>query len=633
MPRTRKALGKSASNPRPQRRPRSKSVTRVHKPTDKDFKAPNANRSRGLPGWMKELARCPRPRPREVGVSQANPADPLTSMMPHTRAQLLEWLNNTLGLSIPTTALASGSHAPFDYLVHSFFEGAGSWHGILTKPSTASPDCIVWANRGGGKTFLGAVATLLDLLFKPRIRVRILGGSLEQSSRMMHHLRSLLAKPVFAGLLLSATERRVELINHSSAEVAAASQTSVRGSRVHKIRCDEVDLFTRELWDAAQLTVTSNRLGNPWSGLVKGSVEALSTMQNPFGLMWDLVGDASSEGAPSASSGSSAITSLQPEGLIFNSRGQSEIAAGDRATPPVSGAHQFDPERVVVAHRPRRIFRWGVVDVLRRCTDEHQCVSCPLFDDCGGRAKQRDAAGQSPGHVRIADAIAMKMRVGVATWESEMLCLRPRREDAVFPEFDASVHVYGEGAEHQAAGTGEEGRRFVCGMDFGLRSDAVVLLATVSADNVLRIVDEHVASEKTLDEHIEAIAAWRTAGRNIAWVGVDPAGRGREGQSGVSNVTLLRRAGFVVRYRALPREQGIAMVRARLAPAWAGQAGPRLLIHARCRSLIESLSRHHYSENRASVEPVKDGTDHACDALRYLVVNLDGRGEEGNRHY
>ncbi len=40
--------------------------------------------------------------------------------------------------------------------------------------------------------------------------------------------------------------------------------------------------------------------------------------------------------------------------------------------------------------------------------------------------------------------------------------------------------------------------------------------------------------------------------------------------------------------------------------------------------LIESLERYHFPEdNPHSLEPVKDGADHAVDALRYLVVNLD----------
>ncbi|MBL0871729.1 MAG: hypothetical protein IBJ18_14250 [Phycisphaerales bacterium] len=50
--------------------------------------------------------------------------------------------------------------------------------------------------------------------------------------------------------------------------------------------------------------------------------------------------------------------------------------------------------------------------------------------------------------------------------------------------------------------------------------------------------------------------------------------------------------------------------------------------------LIESLSRYRYDqENRENLEPRKDGSDHACDALRYLITNLDARSESRAGRY
>lgn len=116
-----------------------------------------------------------------------------------------------------------------------------------------------------------------------------------------------------------------------------------------------------------------------------------------------------------------------------------------------------------------------------------------------------------------------------------------------------------------------------------------------------------------------------------SWVGVDPAGNQRSLQSGVSEVTALRRAGLTVRDRRFGLEAGLRMVRARLAPA---SGSPTLFIHARCATLIESLERYHYRADRPQSDaPVKDGADHAVDALRYLVQNLDGvRGERVTRY-
>jgi hypothetical protein len=104
-------------------------------------------------------------------------------------------------------------------------------------------------------------------------------------------------------------------------------------------------------------------------------------------------------------------------------------------------------------------------------------------------------------------------------------------------------------------------------------------------------------------------------------VGIDPAGHQRSGQTGRSDAAVLHTAGLRVRSRRMTVQEGVRCVRTRLAPA----AGlPRLLVHARCERLIEAMERYHYpAERPESVEPVKDGHDHAADALRYLVVNLD----------
>jgi len=97
---------------------------------------------------------------------------------PRTRDELYGWVHRVFGLDVPGVAIAPGSTPPLDYLCHSFFEEPG--------------DAVVWANRGGGKTMLGAAATLLDLIFKPGIQVHVLGGSMEQSRKMHEHMVSLL---------------------------------------------------------------------------------------------------------------------------------------------------------------------------------------------------------------------------------------------------------------------------------------------------------------------------------------------------------------------------------------------------------------------------------------------------------
>ena len=49
-----------------------------------------------------------------------------------------------------------------------------------------------------------------------------------------------------------------------------------------------------------------------------------------------------------------------------------------------------------------------------------------------------------------------------------------------------------------------------------------------------------------------------------------------------------------------------------------------LTLAPHCRRLIAALRTYHFDARHPTrEEPVKDGPDHLCDALRYLVVNLE----------
>jgi len=470
--------------------------------------------------------------------------------MPSSEDELHAWIMDRLGIRVVREALIDGHSAPFEYLCHAFFE------------DRMPRDCVVWANRGGGKTFYAALATMLDLIFKPGIEIRILGGSLEQSKRMHTHLRELLAVEPFDELIEGKiTDRRIRLSNGSSVELLAQSQTSVRGTRVQKLRCDEVELFDRDVWEAAQLVTREKRCGD---ARIRGSIECLSTLHVPYGLMHELVAASAEDGGES-----------------------------------------------------RRVFRWGVVDVLDSCDDEaHQCLSdgapCPLAGECAGKAKGRDRRDEVAGHITIDDAIALKKRVGIETWNAEMLCLRPRRSDCVLPEFDPGVHVV------DALPAGAEGWTRIGGMDFGIRSPTVVLFACVDGNGCVWVEREYLKTDAALDEHIGVIQRHRPA---LGWIGVDPAGRQRGFQTGISDVQAMRGKGLTVHDRRLGLHDGLSLLRARLKPA---SGAVRLYVHRSCEKLIESMVKYHYPKDQPMCDtPEKDGSDHCVDALRYMVQNLD----------
>lgn len=467
---------------------------------------------------------------------------------PATISELAECVRTALDVQL--------SAKPLEYLAHAFF--ADHMPGALGNTGDDAIDAVVWANRGGGKTFLGAVATLLDLVYKPGIEVRILGGSLEQAQRMHAHLRHLIRLPAVGDLIEGrVTDRKLELVNGSRLELLAQSQASVRGTRIQKLRCDEVELFNPAVWEAAQLTTRSKEVefgGTTYT--IRGSIEALSTMHHAHGLMRDVVEQAN-EGS-------------------------------------------------------RRLFKWGVVNVLDHCGPEYQCEGCPLWNECQGSAKSND---RPAGHLSIADAISLKGRVSLSTWDAEMRCERPKSDDAVLPEFDQAVHV-------REAPDADEDRSWVLGMDFGYRSPTVIVWGALSPDGVLHIVRERVASRCLLGEHIDAMLD--SEHPKPAWIGIDPSGWQGNAQTGLSDAQQIQRAGLSVRARRTTIRAGLDLLRARLRPA---TGEPTLYISRECPQLIESLERYHYDMQRPmSEEPAKDGPDHAVDALRYLVTNLDRPG-------
>jgi hypothetical protein len=66
---------------------------------------------------------------------------------------------------------------------------------------------------------------------------------------------------------------------------------SVRDQHIHKLRCDEVELFDNDVFAAAKFTTQST------DGLL-ATMETISTMHRPYGLMQKIVSSANQFGTP-----------------------------------------------------------------------------------------------------------------------------------------------------------------------------------------------------------------------------------------------------------------------------------------------------------------------------------------------
>ncbi len=243
----------------------------------------------------------------------------LRNKRPATRQELKNYVKVFLGLNIPDKSICSEHASPLDYLWHSF---SGDFDGN----AGGGCDTVVWANRGGGKTELAAVATLLDCVFKPGCQVRILAGSGEQAGRMYEYLTGFLHGDFGDFLAGALRKEKCKFVNGSAVEVLTQSVKSVRGQHVQKLRCDEVELFEKRVFDAAKFS-TQSKDG------ISGGMELISTMHRPYGLMQDIVSSSGQMG--------------------------------------------------------RQIFKWCLWEVIEKCIGR-SCSQCKLWCDCGGKAKRAD---------------------------------------------------------------------------------------------------------------------------------------------------------------------------------------------------------------------------------------------------
>jgi len=255
-----------------------------------------------------------------------------------------------------------------------------------------------------------------------------------------------------------------------------------------------------------------------------------------------------------------------------------------------------------------RVFRWCLWEVIEKCQGR-SCSACCLWEDCRGKAKEGE------GYYSIEDAMAQKRRSGAASWQAEMLCERPSREDVVFGEFSAGRHV-------REAGYGNDLPLYRA-IDFGFSNPLVCLFIQVDGDRVY-VIDEHVKSRTTLEEHARLIKEQYPYEAEATYC--DPAGRGRNEITGTNAMTELKALGIPCRSRVSRVLEGIELIRDFLAPAW---GEPRLYVAGRCENLIRALEGLHYKRMGNGVlseQPEKDGVhDHLVDALRYFFVNRFGR--------
>jgi hypothetical protein len=432
-------------------------------------------------------------------------------------------------------------------------------------------------------------------------------------------------------------------VNGSAIEVLTQSPRSVRGQRVHRLKCDEVDEFSREVWQAAQfITQSSPGTDGRW---IPAQMEVFSTLHRACGPMARLVDRLTNCELRNADCG-------------LNGNGTSPATDASSLRPCVPASLSSSNPQFAI--RNPQLLKWCLWETIEPCPPERSCSRCPLAPDCDGRARGAD------GYFPIGDAIAQHARASRAAWEAEMLCIRPSAEGLVFAEFDPRRHVapvaYNPALPLYRAIDFGYANPFVClwvQVDDDVRAPTVRSGSHDPADEnlgacesnpeltlgartgethsvgartsrdpdlshvQLRVIGEYVARERPIGEHARAMAS-RDPGPVLATY-ADPAGWQRTDVTGTGPCQELAAMGIKVRTLRAGILEGVELLRRLLKDRGSGPDRAGLVVDPSCRWLVRAMQEYHWEEaedGRRGERPAKDGADHPIDALRYLVTGL-----------
>lgn len=211
---------------------------------------------------------------------EAGPDESSIVPIPKTDDQLWNTIKYLWGIEISRYKCCDAHVAPFTAVADAFF---ARYRVIVCK-----------ASRGlGGKSITMAALSLTEAVTL-RAGVNLLGGSGEQSRRVLDYMSGVEIPGIFwehphaplhvirggysRGVLLYYTK----ILGGGYLRALAASQKSVRGPHPQRLRLDEADEMDLALLDAA--------LGQPMSrGSVRGQTLIMSTHQHAQGVMTELI--------------------------------------------------------------------------------------------------------------------------------------------------------------------------------------------------------------------------------------------------------------------------------------------------------------------------------------------------------
>jgi PBSX family phage terminase large subunit len=178
-------------------------------------------------------------------------------------------------------------------------------------------------------------------------------------------------------------------------------------------------------------------------------------------------------------------------------------------------------------------------------------------------------------------------------------------EGLVYSEFRSDLHVVDPLPDLA-------GYRLVRGIDYGYTNPFVCLWGALDHDGRLYIYDEHYRRKTLIRDHAEAIKA---RPGEFEWTVADTDAQDNAEMQACGIWTINARKEVIA---------GIQAVKARMITA--GDGKPRLFICSNCVSTLKELGMYRWADSASGrnekEEPLKEN-DHNCDALRYMVMQID----------
>lgn len=488
-----------------------------------------------------------RDTPREITRGE-------TGEIPKTPNQLHKYIKDELGLDIPRKSICTGHDAPFDYVSDSFFE--------------VVQNCIVIANRTGGKTNNSAALEFSEAKWKDNLEVAHLGAIIAQADRAYGYVQKWSRK--FNFLIDRTIKSRTVFRNGSLIEILAGTMNAVNGPHPHKACVDEFELLPWEIFEEAGSMAKSG-------GGIKAALRLVTTRKKATGNAQLMITEADERGFKLY------------KYCIFE----------------VMEPCKHKKSCITCPHKNHVSY-----------TNEGNKKTWPGV--CEGKAKR------TVGYIPFDDVLQKFKLLSWEVFKAQWLCERPERYDCVFPEFDFDRNSFSKWEFK----TEEEGWRFGRGWDFGYDDPAAVVFFQYNLSlGVLVQFDEIVVSGLLVDDLGEKIREMSDPlappGDWLDWG--DPSGGAVTGVDGRSYIGKLESHDIYIQHQKQLVAPGIQAMKRKLRLSNFTGKPSFHLVRGKCRKSINALEQAAWDRidtpsKKESREKYKhDEHSHPLDAQRYFI--------------